>query len=110
LLAAKLGESDVGDLVVLIRCDCGAHLSPDFAFRSSLEAPRPSRCSLPAMRGMVLAAGLGTRLRPLTWDVSKPMVPVANRPIMEHVLRTLARNEVDEIIANLHWYGDSIRN
>jgi mannose-1-phosphate guanylyltransferase len=62
------------------------------------------------MRGMVLAAGLGTRLRPLTWDVSKPMVPVANRPIMEHVLQLLARNELNEIVANLHWYGDSIRN
>jgi mannose-1-phosphate guanylyltransferase/mannose-1-phosphate guanylyltransferase/phosphomannomutase len=59
---------------------------------------------------MVLAAGLGTRLRPLTWDISKPMVPVANRPIMEHVLQLLARNGVDEVIANLHWYGDSIRN
>jgi mannose-1-phosphate guanylyltransferase/mannose-1-phosphate guanylyltransferase/phosphomannomutase len=59
---------------------------------------------------MVLAAGLGTRLRPLTWDISKPMVPVANRPIMEHVLQLLARNEVGEVIANLHWYGDSIRN
>jgi mannose-1-phosphate guanylyltransferase len=62
------------------------------------------------MRGMVLAAGLGTRLRPLTWDVSKPMVPVANRPIMEHVLQLLARNDLNEVIANLHWYGDSIRN
>jgi mannose-1-phosphate guanylyltransferase len=62
------------------------------------------------MRGMVLAAGLGTRLRPLTWDVSKPMVPVANRPIMEHVLELLARNDIDEVVANLHWYGDSIRN
>ncbi len=62
------------------------------------------------MRGMVLAAGLGTRLRPLTWDVSKPMVPVANRPIMEHVLRTLARNDLSEVVANLHWFGDGIRN
>jgi mannose-1-phosphate guanylyltransferase len=62
------------------------------------------------MRAMVLAAGLGTRLRPLTWEISKPMVPVANRPIMEHVLDLLARNDLNEIVANLHWFGDSVRN
>jgi mannose-1-phosphate guanylyltransferase/mannose-1-phosphate guanylyltransferase/phosphomannomutase len=59
---------------------------------------------------MVLAAGLGTRLRPLTWDVPKPMVPVANRPIMEHVVELLARNDLGEIVANLHWFGDLVRN
>ena len=36
-----------------------------------------------------MAAGLGTRLRPLTYEVPKPMVPVANRPVMEHILRLL---------------------
>ena len=39
---------------------------------------------------MVMAAGLGTRLRPLTYEVPKPMVPVANRPVMELLLRLLA--------------------
>jgi mannose-1-phosphate guanylyltransferase/mannose-1-phosphate guanylyltransferase/phosphomannomutase len=58
---------------------------------------------------MVMAAGLGTRLRPLTWDVPKPMVPVANRPIMEHVLQLLERNDLGEIVANLHWFGDTVR-
>ena len=57
-----------------------------------------------------MAAGLGTRLRPLTWDVPKPMVPVANRPIMEHVIELLARNDLGEIVANLHWFGDLVRN
>jgi mannose-1-phosphate guanylyltransferase/mannose-1-phosphate guanylyltransferase/phosphomannomutase len=57
-----------------------------------------------------MAAGLGTRLRPLTWDVPKPMVPVANRPIMEHVVELLARNDLGEVVANLHWFGDSVRN
>ena len=37
------------------------------------------------MRAMVLAAGLGTRLRPITYEMPKPMVPVLNRPVMEHI-------------------------
>jgi mannose-1-phosphate guanylyltransferase len=56
-----------------------------------------------------MAAGLGTRLRPLTYDVPKPMVPVANRPIMEHILAVLARHDVREVIANLHWFPETIR-
>ena len=56
-----------------------------------------------------MAAGLGTRLRPLTYDVPKPMVPVANRPIMEHILALLARHDVREVIANLHWFPETIR-
>jgi mannose-1-phosphate guanylyltransferase len=62
------------------------------------------------MRAMVMAAGLGTRLRPLTYEVPKPMVPVANRPIMEHILRLLPRHGFSDVIANLHWFPDMIRN
>ncbi|MGH2986567.1 MAG: nucleotidyltransferase family protein, partial [Solirubrobacterales bacterium] len=60
------------------------------------------------MRAMVMAAGLGTRLRPLTYDIPKPMVPVANRPIMEHILALLARHDLGEVVANLHWFPDTI--
>jgi mannose-1-phosphate guanylyltransferase len=55
-----------------------------------------------------MAAGLGTRLRPLTYDIPKPMVPVANRPIMEHILALLARHDLGEVVANLHWFPDTI--
>jgi len=58
---------------------------------------------------MVLAAGLGTRLRPITYAMPKPMVPVANRPVMEHILRLLARNGFSEAIANLHWFPELIQ-
>src|SRR5829696_2033442 len=61
------------------------------------------------MRAMVMAAGLGTRLRPLTYEVPKPMVPVANRPIVEHILRGLAGHGFEEVIANLHWFPETIR-
>jgi mannose-1-phosphate guanylyltransferase len=60
------------------------------------------------VRAMVLAAGLGTRLRPITYGMPKPMVPVANRPVMEHILRLLARHGFTETIANLHWFPDLI--
>jgi mannose-1-phosphate guanylyltransferase len=60
------------------------------------------------VRAMVLAAGLGTRLRPITYAMPKPMVPVANRPVMEHILRLLARHGFPETIANLHWFPELI--
>src|SRR4051794_29673587 len=57
---------------------------------------------------MVLAAGLGTRLRPITYAMPKPMVPVINKPVMEHILRLLGRHGFTETIANLHWFPDVI--
>ena len=60
------------------------------------------------MRAMLLAAGLGTRLRPITYDMPKPMVPVLNRPVMEHIVRLLARHGFTETIANLHWFPQLI--
>lgn len=58
---------------------------------------------------MVLAAGLGTRLRPLTFEITKPMVPVLDRPVMAHILDLLDRHGFDRTIANLHYFPDSIR-
>ncbi len=58
---------------------------------------------------MVLAAGLGTRLRPLTYEITKPMVPVLDRPVMEHIVDLLHRHGFDEVIANLHYFPDTIR-
>jgi mannose-1-phosphate guanylyltransferase len=61
------------------------------------------------MKAMVLAAGLGTRLRPLTYEVTKPMVPVLDRPVMEHIVELLDKHGFEEVIANLHYFPDSIR-
>jgi mannose-1-phosphate guanylyltransferase len=61
------------------------------------------------MRAMVLAAGLGTRLRPITYEITKPMVPVLDRPVMAHILDLLDRHGFDETIANLHYFPDSIK-
>jgi mannose-1-phosphate guanylyltransferase/mannose-1-phosphate guanylyltransferase/phosphomannomutase len=59
---------------------------------------------------MVLAAGLGTRLRPITYAMPKPMVPVVNRPVMEHIARLLGRHGFSEAIANLHWFPELIQS
>jgi mannose-1-phosphate guanylyltransferase len=61
------------------------------------------------MRAMVLAAGLGTRLRPLTYEITKPMVPVLDRPVMAHILDLLERHGFEQVVANLHYFPDSIR-
>jgi mannose-1-phosphate guanylyltransferase len=59
---------------------------------------------------MVLAAGLGTRLRPITYEIAKPMVPVLDRPVMAHIVDLLERSGVDEIVANLHHFPDAVRD
>jgi mannose-1-phosphate guanylyltransferase/mannose-1-phosphate guanylyltransferase/phosphomannomutase len=61
------------------------------------------------MKAMVLAAGLGTRLRPLTYEITKPMVPVLDRPVMEHILDLIDRHSFEGVIANLHYFPDTIR-
>ena len=58
---------------------------------------------------MVLAAGAGTRLRPLTLATPKPMVPVVNRPVIHHVLDNLLRHGVKEVMLNLHAHADQVR-
>ena len=61
------------------------------------------------MKAMVLAAGLGERMKPLTWDCAKPALPLLNRPAILHLLEHLARNGVDQVAINLHYRPDSIR-
>jgi mannose-1-phosphate guanylyltransferase/phosphomannomutase len=58
---------------------------------------------------MVLGAGEAERLRPLSLKVPKPLMPVGNRPCMEHVLRWLARHGVREVIVNLYHLPEHIK-
>jgi len=57
---------------------------------------------------MVLAAGLGTRLRPLTNTVPKPLLPVANRPILEYTFSLLSGAGIGEVILNTHHLSDRL--
>lgn len=61
------------------------------------------------MKAMVLAAGLGTRLRPLTLDRPKPLVEVRGRPLIAYNLLLLRRYGVTEVIINLHHHGAALR-
>lgn len=60
------------------------------------------------MKAMILAAGQGTRLRPITDSRPKALVPVAGRPMIEYALRLLRHYGVGEIIINLHHFGAQI--
>jgi NDP-sugar pyrophosphorylase family protein len=59
---------------------------------------------------MILAAGLGTRLRPLTHTVSKSMIPICNRPLIAWMVETLLREDIRDVVVNLHHLPDAIRN
>lgn len=60
------------------------------------------------MRAMIFAAGLGTRLRPLTDTMPKALVPVAGKPMLEHVILKLISAGFNDIIINIHHFGDQI--
>ena len=59
---------------------------------------------------MVLAAGLGERMRPITDKLPKPLVPVAGKPLLDHVLDRLDAQGVERAIVNVHYLADLIEN
>ncbi|MGH9026802.1 MAG: sugar phosphate nucleotidyltransferase [Acidimicrobiia bacterium] len=62
------------------------------------------------MRAVILAGGEGTRLRPLTSNQPKPMIPLVNRPMMEHVVKLLARHGFDDIVVTVAFLANQVRN
>ena len=52
-------------------------------------------------KGMILAAGQGTRVRPLTKGLPKPMIPILGKPVMEYLIEHLARHGITEIMINV---------
>lgn len=60
------------------------------------------------MRAMILAAGRGTRLHPLTDQLPKPLIPISSEPLIIHQIRWLKHAGIREIVINLHHLGDQI--
>ena len=60
------------------------------------------------MKAMIFAAGLGTRLRPLTDHMPKALVPVAGKPMLERVILRLKEAGFNEITVNIHHFGEQI--
>lgn len=63
---------------------------------------------MPAMKAMILAAGRGERMRPLTDHTPKPLLEVGGAPLIEHHVRALGRAGVTEVVVNLAWLGERI--
>jgi NDP-sugar pyrophosphorylase family protein len=62
------------------------------------------------LKAMIMAAGVGSRLMPMTIDIPKPMIPMANRPLMADTVQLLREHSFTNIIANLHHHADCISN
>lgn len=61
------------------------------------------------MKTMIFAAGLGTRLKPLTDTLPKALVPVCGKPLIEHVCRRLMAGGIDEAVVNVHHFADKVQ-
>src|SRR5688572_18130961 len=62
------------------------------------------------MKAVIMAGGSGTRLRPLTSHLPKPMVPVANKPMAEHIVALLRKHKLKDIIFTLHYLPQAIQD
>lgn len=60
------------------------------------------------MQGMILAAGFGTRLKPLTDTMPKALVPLLGRPMLHHIIDKFISSGINEIIINAHYFSDQI--
>jgi mannose-1-phosphate guanylyltransferase/phosphomannomutase len=62
------------------------------------------------VKAVVMAGGEGSRLRPLTSSRPKPLAPVANKPVMHHIVDLLRRHGITEVVSTLHYLADEIEN
>jgi bifunctional UDP-N-acetylglucosamine pyrophosphorylase/glucosamine-1-phosphate N-acetyltransferase len=63
----------------------------------------------PSMKALILAAGEGTRMRPLTANIPKPLLPVAGKPFLQHIIQTLSGLEIKDISLLIGWKNQRIK-
>ncbi|MFA7349541.1 MAG: NDP-sugar synthase [Methylotenera sp.] len=61
------------------------------------------------MKAMILAAGKGTRVRPLTYELPKPMIPILGKPVMAYLIEHLAKHQVNEVMVNVSYLHEKIQ-
>ena len=96
----------VGGYGVLIGCEFRVL---EFRVFSSLETQNTKLETIPRMKAMILAAGFGTRLWPLTIERTKPAIPFSNRPLIAYTIDYLKQYAITEIIINLHHEPESVQ-
>lgn len=74
----------------------------EFFLTKALKAQR-------VRKAFILAGGKGTRLRPITYEIPKPMVPIQGRPILEHTINLLRRHDIRDIIISTGYLGHKIK-
>lgn len=75
----------------------------EFFLRKSLNHKRPRKA-------LILAGGKGTRLRPITYEIPKPMVPIQGRPLIEHTITLLRKYDVRDIIMSVGYLGEKVKD
>ncbi|MBK9403139.1 MAG: nucleotidyltransferase family protein [Ignavibacteria bacterium] len=61
------------------------------------------------MQAVIMAGGFGTRLRPLTNNIPKPMVPIVNKPILEHIINLLKTHKINDYVVLLYYMPETIK-
>src|SRR5207247_1018532 len=61
------------------------------------------------VKALILAAGLGMRMRPLTEELPKCLLPIGGKPLVTHILELLGRHGLRDVYINLYWHSDAIR-
>ena len=62
------------------------------------------------LKAVIMAGGFGTRLRPLTSRIPKPMVPIMNKPMIEHIVRLLVKHGIKDIVVLVFYHPNIIKN
>jgi len=74
----------------------------EFLLRKSLNHRSPKKA-------LILAGGKGTRLRPITYEIPKPMVPIQGRPLIEHTINLLRKYDVRDITISIGYLGEKVK-